>query len=55
MLGCILMLEFQPVLLNVTLFYLRRDRYIEVSNKPHFVKPMLRAIKRNFMGRITFY
>lgn len=39
----------------VALFYLRHYHYIEVRNKPHFVKPMLRAIKRDFMGRIIFY
>lgn len=52
---CILMLDSQSVLLNVTLFYLRHDHYIAVGNKPHSVKPMLQAIKRDFMDRITFY
>lgn len=52
---CILLLDPQSVLLNVALFYLRHDHYIEVGNKPHIVKPMLRAIKRDFMGRITLY
>lgn len=52
---CILLLDPQSVLLNVALFYLRHDHYIEVGNKPHIVKPMLWAIKRDFMGRITLY